>query len=78
MKHVSFSSLAAVLATAAFSLGLVAVQYGALACAVLPCLFLLVIAAKDYAPKARYPRSYQLTLGMDSMAHSHQSLRLAA
>lgn len=78
MKNVSYSSLAAVLATAALGLSLAAVQYGALACAVVPSLFVVVIAAKDYAPKARYPRSYQLTLGTESVAQSSQSLRLAA
>lgn len=78
MKNVSYSSLAAVLAAAALGLSLAAVQYGALACAVVPSLFLVVIAAKDYAPKTRYPRSYQLMLDTNSAAQSAQSLRLAA
>ena len=77
MKHTSSLSIAAVIATASLALGLAFTQYSEIFYAISACTFLLLIAAKEYAPKARI-RFYPTALGLDSTNRSAQPLRLAA
>jgi hypothetical protein len=78
MKHSSLISLAAVVAATSFILGLVAVQYSEIFYSIGPCIFLLLIAAEDFAPKARYSRSRQVAPRVDSTAQTTHPFQLAA
>ncbi|MEO7598427.1 MAG: hypothetical protein ABIV50_05815 [Opitutus sp.] len=77
MKNSTLPSLALVVATTFVALGSFAVQYSAVFYSVVPCIFLLLLAAGEYAPKTRLLHK---TSGseLSPMSARNQRLRLAA